>query len=175
MAGTTLTFSINDREFQGRTRELRRRLASLDKHELLNTMGGEILARTMKRFEDAEAPDGSRWPVTIRQKMGDSRSALLGQGSKLTQSYTYRADSNSTEIGSNLKYAAIHHFGGTIRAKRAKALRFRIGDTWVMKKAVTIPARPALGVNDEDERYLVLAAEDWLKLALKDFLAVRRS
>ena len=38
-----------------------------------------------------------------------------------------------------------------------------------MKKAVTIPARPALGVNDEDERYLVETAEDWLKLALKDF------
>ena len=73
------------------------------------------------------------------------------------------------EIGSNLKYAAIHHFGGTIRAKRAKALRFRIGDTFVMKIAVTIPARPALGENDEDERYLVETAEDWLPHALKDF------
>lgn len=169
MAGTTLTFSIDDKEFQGKTRELRRRLASLDKHELMEALGGQILARTMERFNHAESPDGSRWPVTIRQKMGDSRSALLGQGSKLAQSYTYRTDSDSVEIGSNLKYAAIHHFGGTIRAKRAKALRFRIGDTFVMKKAVTIPARPALGVNDEDERYLVETAEDWLKLALKDF------
>ena len=135
----------------------------------MEALGGQILDRTMERFNHAESPDGSRWPVTIRQKMGDSRSALLGQGSKLAQSYTYRTDSDSVEIGSNLKYAAIHHFGGTIRAKRAKALRFRIGDTFVMKKAVTIPARPALGVNDEDERYLVETAEDWLKLALKDF------
>lgn len=169
MAGTTLTFEIDDRDFQGRLRKLRERVADLDTRELMGTMGGEILARTMKRFENAEAPDGSRWPVTIRQKMGDSRTALLGPGSKLARSYNWRAGSDSVEIGSNWKYAAIHHFGGTIRAKRAKALRFRIGDTWVMKKAVTIPARPALGVNDEDERYLVETAEDWLKLTLKDF------
>ena len=175
MAGTTLTFDINDREFQGKTRELRRRLESLDKHELTETLGGQVLARTMERFRHAESPDGGKWPITIRQKMGDARTALLGQGSKLAQSYTYRADSDSVEIGSNLKYAAIHHFGGTIRAKRAKALRFRIGGTWVMKKAVTIQARPALGVNDEDERHLVETAEDWLKLALKDFLTVRGS
>ena len=169
MAGTTLTFSINDKEFQSKTRELRRRLASLDKHELLNTMGGEILARTMKRFEDAEAPDGSKWPVTIRQKMGDSRTALLGAGSTLAKTYAYRLSPDAVEIGSNLKYAAIHHFGGIIRTKRKKLLRFRIGGMWRSKKAVTIPARPALGVNDEDERYLVETAEDWLKLALKDF------
>ena len=169
MAGTTLTFEIDDRDFQSRLRKLRERVADLDTQELMRTVGGEILARTMERFNRAESPDGGKWPITIRQKMGDSRTALLGQGSNLAQSYTYRTDSDSVEIGSNLKYAAIHHFGGTIRAKRAKVLRFRIGDTWVMKKAVTIPARPALGVNDEDERYLVETAEGWLKLALKDF------
>lgn len=169
MAGTTLTFEIDDRDFQSRLRKLRERVADLDTQELMGAVGEEILARTMERFNRAESLDGSKWPVTIRQKMGDSRTALLGQGSNLARSYTWRAGSDSVEIGSNRKYAAIHHFGGTIRAKRAKALRFRIGDTWVMKKAVTIPARPALGVNDEDERYLVETAEGWLKLALKDF------
>ena len=169
MGGATIRFTIDDRDFQTKIRDRRRRLADLNRLELAKTLGEQVLARTMERFERAESPEGGKWPVTIRQKSGDSRSALLGQGSKLARSYTYRADSDSVEVGSNLKYAAIHHFGGVIRAKKAKSLRFRIGGVWIMKKAVRIPARPALGINDEDERELMQTAEDWLKLALREF------
>ncbi len=49
-------------------------------------------------------------------------------------------------IGTNVIYAAIHEFGGTITPKRAKYLRFywkEIGQ-WVTTKKVTIPPRPYL-------------------------------
>jgi phage gpG-like protein len=44
--------------------------------------------------------------------------------------------------GSNLKYAAIHQYGGTIRPVRAKALRFKVGGSFVTVKKVKIPERP---------------------------------
>lgn len=43
----------------------------------------------------------------------------------------------------NVIYAAIHEFGGVIRAREAKALRFKTDDgAWHTVKSVTIPARP---------------------------------
>lgn len=46
-------------------------------------------------------------------------------------------------IGTNLVYARIHEFGGTITPKRAKALAFQLPDgTWRTAKKVVLPARP---------------------------------
>lgn len=42
-------------------------------------------------------------------------------------------------IGTNLEYARIHEFGGTIKPKNAKALRFNVKGKWVTVKQVTIP------------------------------------
>jgi len=48
------------------------------------------------------------------------------------------------EIGTNIVYAAIHEFGGVIKATAAKALHFVIDGVHVVTKSVTIPARPYL-------------------------------
>lgn len=48
------------------------------------------------------------------------------------------------QVGTNVKYARIHEYGGIIKAQRAKYLRFQIGDRWIMKKQVTIPQRSFL-------------------------------
>lgn len=44
--------------------------------------------------------------------------------------------------GSNVVYARIHEFGGTIKAKNAPFLKFQIGGRWAQVKQVQIPARP---------------------------------
>jgi phage gpG-like protein len=80
----------------------------------------------------------------------------------LYASITHRASPTSVEVGSNAIYAAIHQFGGTIKAKDAKALRFRIGDVWVTKESVTIPARPFLGIDDDDRQMIVETVADAL-------------
>ena len=175
MGGTTLTIHAGDEQLQRAAHRLRAALERLETSELMHAVGGEVLATTMERFRKGVSPEGDRWPVTIRQKLGDSRPPLLGTASKLSQSYTYRIEPRQVEVGSNLKYSAIHHFGGVIRAKRAKTLRFRIGDAWIMRKAVRIPARPALGLNDEDEANLIHTAEDWLRMALKEFASGGRA
>jgi len=45
-------------------------------------------------------------------------------------------------VGTHVVYAAIHEFGGTIRAKNAPFLVFKMGNQWVRVKSVNIPARP---------------------------------
>lgn len=47
-------------------------------------------------------------------------------------------------VGSNLKYAAIHEFGGIIRAKNKPYLMFPINGGWVRTKQVKIPERSYL-------------------------------
>lgn len=48
------------------------------------------------------------------------------------------------QVGTNVKYARIHEYGGIIKAQRAKYLRFQIGDRWVMRKQVVMPQRSFL-------------------------------
>lgn len=170
-----ITVQVDDAAFQGTLRQARQALQRADTRELMRTVGEKVKTTTIERFRRGISPEGDKWPVTIRQKLGDPRPPLLGTASKLSQSYTYRIEPRQVEVGSNLKYAAIHHFGGVIRAKKARALFFRIGGNPVMRKAVRIPARPALGLNAEDEANLVQTAEDWLRMALKEFASGGRA
>jgi phage gpG-like protein len=47
-------------------------------------------------------------------------------------------------VGTNVSYAGIQEFGGTIRAKNSKYLTFQVNKHWVKVKEVVIPARPYL-------------------------------
>jgi phage gpG-like protein len=75
------------------------------------------------------------------------------------------------EFGTNVLYAKIQHFGGVIKAKHAEWLVFRIGDRWVKKKQVTIPARPYMpplpsgDLNREDSAEVLAIVNSNLKRA----------
>lgn len=47
-------------------------------------------------------------------------------------------------VGTNLEYAAMQEFGGTVTPKQAKMLAFEVGGKLVFAKRVTIPAHPYL-------------------------------
>jgi phage gpG-like protein len=47
-------------------------------------------------------------------------------------------------IGSDVVYARIHEYGGTIVPRTAKWLQFKVNGQWVRTDKVTIPARPFL-------------------------------
>ena len=60
-----------------------------------------------------------------------------------------------------------HQFGDqgrTIRARKAKNLRFQVGGQWVSKKQVkvNIPARPFLGLSDEDMQEIKATTEEFI-------------
>ena len=71
---------------------------------------------------------------------------LEGDTGRLRQSigYTVERQAAVAVIGSNVIYAAIHEFGGTIRPKEKAALAFQIDDRWVVVQSVQMPARPYL-------------------------------
>ena len=47
----------------------------------------------------------------------------------------------SVKLATRSVYARIHQFGGIIKAKTAKYLKFKINGSWISKKQVTIPKR----------------------------------
>lgn len=107
------------------------------------------------RFSKAGSVIGgtSKW---AKGKFGGS---LIRTGN-LRDSITSKSDENGAQVGTNLKYAAIHNFGGKIKehdvvARNGRALKFVVsGKTLFRKKAhiptMDIPARPFMVVQPED-------------------------
>jgi phage virion morphogenesis protein len=146
MTGVSLSVDIEDfrplqRQIDGllkRTRELR---------PLMEIIGAYLDYATKRRFLRGEAPDGARWLPSLRVQLGGGQTMV--DSGRLRDSYGWRATDTSVEEGTNAIYAGILHTGGKIEAK-GKALHFKIGGRDVFAKSVTIPARPALGLNADD-------------------------
>ena len=72
---------------------------------------------------------------------GDHRGKTLIDSSQLRNSIQVTADASGFAVGTNAKHAATHQFGDqgrTIRARKAKNLRFQVGGQWVSKKQVKV-------------------------------------
>ena len=110
---------------------------------------------TRLRFRAERGPDGQRWKPSLRAQLVGGRT--LTKDGHLAGSINASSGADFAEWGVNRIYAAIHQFGGVIRAKSAGGLKFRIpGGGFAVVKAVRMPARPYLGVN-EDDRADILA------------------
>ena len=110
---------------------------------------GETLCPAQARFK-ARAPDGTKWEKSIRARVEGGQT--LSDTRVLRNSVTYRATPKRVDVGTNDKRAATHQFGAKIRPKKVKALRFKVGDRWATKKLVRIPARPFIGLSEDDEK-----------------------
>jgi len=137
-----------------------------DKQHLMEEIGAGVLLSTQMRFEREAGPDGNPWPQSIRARLEGGRT--LRDSGRLVQSLTYRASPDQVEVGTNVLYAAVHQLGATITAKSGDGLRFRIGDSWITKKSVTIPARPFLGIDDEDRTEISEIVTSWLASMVND-------
>jgi phage virion morphogenesis protein len=150
-----------------------------DTRGLFENIGASVQTSTMHRFETGKAPDGSPWPPSLRVKQHGGFTLRLT--ARLMRSITYLADSASVEIGTNVVYAAIHQLGGIIsQAARTAVLHFKTskktGKTLFAKpgkadraqkaaigaRTITMPARPFLGLDDDDNREILSIAEQWL-------------
>lgn len=107
---------------------------------------------------------GDRWETSIRAATEGGKT--LVQTAQLRNSIRSKSDASGFAVGTNVKHAATHQFGDerTIRARRAKALRFQVGGKWVSKKQVrvSIPARPFLGLSDDDLEEIKGTVEDFV-------------
>jgi phage virion morphogenesis protein len=128
-------------------------------------IGEHLVASTQMRFKEETAPDGTRWPQSIRAR--EEGGQTLSDTRRLRNSITCAGRPDRVEVGTNDIRASTHQFGAVIRAKRAKALKFRVGGRWAVKKAVRIPARPFLGLSDDDQEAINEIIRERLEECLK--------
>ena len=122
---------------------------------------------TRARFKKQAGPEGQRWKPSRRAQLVGGQTLVLK--ARLLRSITHKADNSGASWGTNVIYAGIHQFGGTIKAKGGGALRFRTpGGGFVTVKKVTIPARPFIGVNADDGREMLALTNDAITLAARN-------
>lgn len=129
---------------------------------------GEEMARIVERnFAVGGRPDA--WPASARSRR-DAGKPLSDTG-RLRRSITVESDRTSAQVGTNVKYARIHQFGGrtsphTIRPVHARAL-FWPGAKHPVKAVrhpgSTIPARPFLVLTDGDLVRIERIAEAFIR------------
>ncbi len=159
-----LQIQVDDAQVVG---ALRRLLELVGTHTAA-TMGA-IASRgensTRLRFRDQVGPDGQRWKPSLRAQLSGGRT--LTQDGHLAGSISSRYGKDFAEWGVNRIYAAIHQFGGVIRPRAAGALRFALpGGGFAVVKAVRMPARPFLGINDQDRDDILDVLERRIALAV---------
>lgn len=119
-----------------------------DMRPLWQAVGMYIQRQTIKeRFDKEQSPGGQKWkPLSQstvnhrkkRHKSGNMK--ILQDTGELRRSITYEAEPNSVRVGTNLKYARTHQFGRG-----------------------NIPARPFLGVNDEEKKHIISMLGSYIK------------
>jgi phage virion morphogenesis protein len=118
---------------------------------LYDRVGAMLAVSTQNRFELEAGPDGSPWPASLRASLEGGKT--LTDTALLRNSLTHEASDAGVAVGTNAPYAATHQFGATIRPRKGEFLRFRGAGNggFTFAREVTIPARPFLGLDAEDE------------------------
>ena len=155
MAGFQMTVKIDDlavREFLKKAAA-----ASQDLTPAMKNIGEYMLLRTAERFAGQHDPDGKPWKqLAYHTLMGGYKKTKFKRQGGLTKGFSgylaarqillksghlsqvaYKESPDSVMVGTtppSKAYAAIQQFGG----KAGRGLK------------VTIPARPFLGINDDD-------------------------
>ena len=183
MAGALITVKIEDPKVLDKLAAIRARTENM--RPAWKLVGQTILQSIKERFgRHGPAPDGTPWEaVTSRYAAWKSRKRkdpgnILIFSSDLLKSINARPESDGVTIGTNVVYAAIHQFGGTVQKKeRQGTVYFRqnqrtgkVGRKFVKKgksnyaedvtigaHMVRIPPRPYLGVTEDDLRRVAVA------------------
>jgi phage virion morphogenesis protein len=151
--------------------------AGADMTPAMQDIGEYLVQSTRQRFQDGVAPDGTPWAPNSAStylgyldkfgssyskktgrltKHGANRAAgkkpLIGETKQLSTKIFPRATAHSVEVGSPLEYAATQQFG-------AKKGSFTGGQTpWG-----DIPARPFLGLSEEDKAMVLDILQEHLE------------
>ncbi|OAV05906.1 phage virion morphogenesis protein [Moraxella catarrhalis] len=112
---------------------------------IMRGLAAELETMTSDNF-DSESFGGQAW---VRKAFGGGKT--LTDTGELRDSITSSASSTTAAIGTNLVYARIHHFGGTIQAKNKPYLAFATPNGFARVKSVDLPSRPFLPVSPNGE------------------------
>jgi phage virion morphogenesis protein len=170
---------IDDREIRAALQNLLAATGNLN--DVLEEIGEGLVESTLQRFETKIGPDGGRWkdnsPVTIERK--ERNDPLVHHGSLSEQIHARLLGDNTLVVGSSMEYAAVQQFGakmgefgrysqigrvrkyglGTFQGSAGTQKGFPIpwGD---------IPARPFLGISEDDKDEILAIIQAHLQDAL---------
>ena len=140
---------------------------SKDNTELYSELGDILLEGVHDRFKRGVAPDGRPWQKSWRA-IAQNGQTLRDTG-RLLNSIITITKKNNVIVGTDVLYAKLMHYGGTIRAKSKPYLVFKTPTGgWVKRKSITVPARPILGVSEDDAQNMLTAIEEYLEDLLRD-------
>ena len=168
-----INIKVDNRDVLVAMRQLSDKTSNLA--NVLEDIGEHLTETTKRRFDTSTAPDGSKWSdnthTTILNYIGEFKDSYTKKGN-LSKAGSGRIASkkplvgktkdlmilinpkvhgnNSVEIGSPTPYAAIQQFGG-----RKSEFAHLWGD---------IPARPFLGISDDDRRDILDMLAEYLTL-----------
>lgn len=151
------------------------------------SLGRVLKTGAQLRFRAEKTPEGTTWKKSWRATNEGGQTLSLTR--RLRNSLSVTPGASSVAVGTNVIYAAIHQFGGVIRAKKgpflaipmtgaarsagsprnmpglgvAQSLKGQFmmvdGKTgtphFLLKRQVTIPARPFLGASEDDKNELL--------------------
>ncbi len=167
MTGSTFTVTATD--------DISRALKALAEKDggmaraALKNIGELLVRRTRARFAQAIGPDGKAWtPLNPGYAAAKRGAGILRESGQLASSIVWQMDGDALRIGTNKVYGAIHQFGGRIMPRNAQALMFRLGGKIVIARAVTIPARPYLGISASDGEAIIGVIEDHVEMILEN-------
>ena len=130
---------ISLKQLQNELKEIEKSAQGLT--PLLQRVGSIVQSESSRAFEGQRSPFGEAWkahaPATLAKKLKERKlgARILQYTGTLAMSIKPSYTANSVSVGSNVKYAAIHQFGG--KAGRGHK--------------VNIPARPFLPINEKNE------------------------
>ena len=144
------------------------KLETLDIKSKNRVLAETIRSSTLERFNAEKTPEDKKWKKSVRAMNEGGKT--LQDSRDLRGSIKSKIVSQGFAVGTNKIHAATHQYGEKgrrIRAKTSKGLRFRMGSVWISKREVTIkiPARPFLGISEEDMKEIkstleLMVAED---------------
>lgn len=153
-----ITIEIDNRAVLDALTRLQSRTSDLS--PLMHDIGEHLMETTKRRFDTATAPDGTRWEpntqATILNYRGKGKKPLTGRtggGASLMATINYNVGRDFVEIGSPKEYAAMQQFGGQ---------KSKFPHLWA-----DIPARPFLGLSDQDRTNILDMISDYLTDSLR--------
>lgn len=140
MAGASISIEYE----AGKALDFIRRLGEHidDLSPLFGDIGEYLIESTQARFDVQQSPDGEPWlPLSPRYARRKPKNAdrILVLDALMRDTLAYNAGPREMEFGTNRIYAATHQFGRG-----------------------NIPARPFLGISDDDENEILKLLRDYV-------------
>ncbi|MDH1055605.1 phage virion morphogenesis protein [Aquipseudomonas alcaligenes] len=126
-----------------------------DLRPALKNIGEALLKSTDQRFADRQSPDGEDWQDNsdVTEAIKGFNEPLVGVERNLTlrDGNNYQVQGGTLIVGNTLEYAAMQQFGGN---------KSEFPHLWG-----DIPARPFIGLSDDDRETIVEIITDHLAMA----------